>query len=192
MMSAITPTTIIQKPLLTWGLFQAHLSFLLLPVFLFLLVIVPPLYLALFSNAVISPISPRNASWESTEKELKSKIPYALWDDPKNKIHKLLWELRELAITTINKNNNDPQYIWSRNHLDRGLASCSWWWAAEKKPDVFSPITWNPSEIEKGLKELINSIRSLQNIDSKTKLRAEKIYINLTKAIWNKHWKKYA
>lgn len=137
-------------------------------------------------------ITLKNANWESTPAELNSKIPYALWDDPKNKIHQLLWELRELAIKAIRGNENDPQYIWSRNHLDRGLASCSWWWAAERRPDVFSPITWNPTEIEKGLKELISSIRSLQNIKPEVKLKAEKIYLALVKNIWQKHWKKYA
>jgi hypothetical protein len=136
-------------------------------------------------------ITPRDANWESTDAELKNKIPYAFWDDPKNKIHQKLWDLRELAITSINKNENDPNFFWARNHLDNGLASCTWWWAAERQPDVFSPITWNPTEIEKGLKELINSIRSLEKLNPKTKLKAEKIYISLTKAIWQKHWKKY-
>lgn len=137
-------------------------------------------------------ITPRSANWESTEIELKKHIPYALWDNPKNKIHKKLWELRELAIKTLNKNQSDPNYLWSRKHLDHGLSSCYWWWAAERKPDSFSPMAWNPTEVEKGLKELINSIRSLKNADSKTKLRAEKLYLFLTKAIWQKHWKKYA
>ncbi|MEK7072593.1 MAG: hypothetical protein AAB969_03415, partial [Patescibacteria group bacterium] len=137
-------------------------------------------------------ITPRSANWESTEIELKKHIPYALWDNPKNKIHKKLWELRELAIKTLNKNQSDSNYLWSRRHLDHGLSSCYWWWAAERKPDSFSPIAWNPTEVEKGLKELINSIRSLKNADSKTKLKAEKLYLFLTKAIWQKHWKRYA
>jgi len=137
-------------------------------------------------------ITPKKASWESTEAELKNKIFYGLWNNPKNKIHQLLWDLRELAIMAVEKDKKDPQYFWARNHLDRGLSSCSWWWAAERQPDVFSPITWNPTEIEKGLKELINSIRSLKKINSQTKLKAEKIYVALTKAIWDKHWKKYA
>lgn len=137
-------------------------------------------------------VSPRAASWESTEKELKQGIPLALWSDPKNKIHQQLWELRKIAIKVVEKNRENPQYFWARNHLDRGLSSCSWWWAAEKKPDVFSPVTWNPNEIEKGLKELINSVRSLEKINPRTKLKAEKIYLSLIKNIWHKHWKKYA
>lgn len=137
-------------------------------------------------------ITPRSANWESTETELNKNIPYALWQDPKNKIHKKLLELRELAIEIINKNEDDPNYFWARKHLDYGLASCYSWWAAEKQPDSFSPITWNPTEIEKGLKELISSVRSLQNIKPNIKLKAEKLYLFLTKAIWQKHWKKYA
>lgn len=137
-------------------------------------------------------ISPRSANWESTDLELKKHIPYALWHNPKNKIQQKLGELKDLAIKIINKNLDDPNYVWAREHLDRGEASCYAWWAAEGKPDSFSPITWNPSEIEKGLKELINSIRSLKSINPKTKLQAEKIYLLLTKLIWKKHWKKYA
>ena len=141
---------------------------------------------------ITEQINPRTASWESTELELKKHIPYALWNNPKNKIHQKYNELRDLSIKTINNNLDDPNYFWARDHLDRGLASCYTWWAAEGKPDSFSPITWNPSEIEKGLRELINSIRSLKDISPKTKLRAEKLYLLLTKLIWKKHWKKYA
>jgi len=137
-------------------------------------------------------INPKNASWETTESDLKQKLPYALWHNPKNKIHGLLWDLRNIAIKSVNRDSNDPQYFWARSHLDRGLASCSWWWAAEKRPDAFSPITWNPTEIEKGLKELVNSIRSLAKLNKQTKIQAEDVYIKLTRAIWKKHWKKYS
>lgn len=136
-------------------------------------------------------IDPITASWETTPADLEHHIPFILWDDPRNRIHQLLWKLRKLAIRIVNRNTHSPNYEWARYHLDRGLASCAWWWASEKKPDVFSPITWNPDEIEKGIKELISSIRSLANISPETKLRAEKIYQQLIKEIWSHHWKKY-
>ena len=137
-------------------------------------------------------ISPVNASWESTSQELKRKIPYALWQDPKNKIHTYLWELRKIAIRVINKSKEQGiNHEWARRHLDRGLSSCAWWWSAEKNIGVFKFLTWNPDTIEKGLKELISSIRSLENISQKTKLEAEKFYHLLIKEIWKKHWKKY-
>lgn len=139
-------------------------------------------------SVVIEPVP---SSWESKPEELKNHLPYALWNDPKNRIHQLLWKLRKLAIRIINRNTHSPNYEWARKHLDRGLASCAWWWASEKKPDVFTPITWNPDEIEKGIKELISSIRTLTNISKETKLKAEKIYQQLIKEIWSRHWKKY-
>lgn len=136
-------------------------------------------------------IEPVSASWETTPLELEHHIPFILWNDPNNKIHQLLWKLRRLAIRVVQRNTHSPNYEWARYHLDRGLASCAWWWASEKKPDVFSPITWNPDEIEKGIKELISSIRSLANISPETKLKAEKFYQQLIKEIWSRHWKKY-
>jgi len=136
-------------------------------------------------------ITPRSASWESTELELKKHIPFALWADPKNKIHQKFWALSELAIKTVNQNQSDPNYFWSRKHLDYGLSSCYFWWAAAKRPDSFSPVTWNPTAIEKGLKELTSSIRSLEHLNPRVKLKAEKLYLALIKIIWQKHWKKY-
>ncbi len=137
-------------------------------------------------------IEPVAASWESSEGDILDHNPYSLWKDPKNKIHQMLWELRKLAIRIINQNVGKPNYDWARHHLDRGLASCAWWWASEKRPDAFAPITWNPDTIEKGIKELITSIRSLPNVNPKIKLQAEKIYRQLLKRVWSHHWKKYA
>ena len=135
---------------------------------------------------------PISSSWESTPQELEKKIPFALWQDSKNKIHQNLWELRKIAIRAISKSKEiGENYNWARHHLDRGLSSCAWWWAGGKKLGVFDFITWNPDAIEKGLKELISSIRSLKNVSKKTKLEAEKYYHLLIKEIWKKHWKKY-
>ncbi len=137
-------------------------------------------------------ISPMSSSWETTTQELKRKVSFALWQDPKNKIHQNLWELRKIAIRLINKSREQGiNYDWARHHLDRGLSSCAWWWAAEKKIGSFNFLTWNPDTIEKGLREIISSIRSLNNVSQKTKLSAEKYYHLLIKEIWKKHWKKY-
>lgn len=137
-------------------------------------------------------INPLNSSWETTPRELEQKIPFALWQDAKNKIHQNLWELRKIAIRAISKSKETGvNYDWARHHLDRGLSSCAWWWAAGRKVGVFNFVTWNPDTIEKGLKELISSIRSLETVSQKTKLEAEKYYHLLIKEIWKKHWKKY-
>jgi hypothetical protein len=45
--------------------------------------------------------------------------------------------------------------------------------------------------IDKGLEELIKSVRSLNGASTQEKITAEKIYINIKKATWFKHWTKY-
>jgi hypothetical protein len=75
----------------------------------------------------------------------------------------------------------------------RGLASCTFWWASAKDfKHNFGPYAWNPDEIERGLEELIRSIRSLENEKLRAdKLKAEKIYLKIKAMIWKRHWQYY-
>lgn len=140
----------------------------------------------------INKISPRPSSWETTEEELKKNLPYFLWYNKKNKIQTMLWQLAEIAISTVNKHVSDQNYFWSRQHLDRGLASCSFWWASAHDFRLYGPISWNPDEIEKGVNELVRSVRALAEPKTKTeKIKAEKLYIKIKKLIWHKHWHHY-
>jgi len=137
-------------------------------------------------------ITLRASSWESTEQQLKNNLPYFLWHNKKNKIQTLLWQLAGAAIVNINKRPKDQNYFWSRQHLDRGLASCTFWWASAHDFKLYGPIAWNPDEIEKGADELIRSIRALADPKTKSiKIRAEKLYIKIKQLIWHKHWHYY-
>jgi len=133
----------------------------------------------------------RAASWETSKAELKKKIPFVLWNDPKNKIHKSLWALVDLASSLVNKYSKDKNYFWARRHLDRGLSSCTFWWASSKKLSAFAPFTWNPDMIDNGSEELIRSIRSLDKASTREKIKAEKLYIEIKKNTWLTHWRKY-
>lgn len=134
----------------------------------------------------------RPSSWESTEEELKNNLPYFLWRNKKNKIQTLLWRLAEAAIANINKYPKDQNYFWSRQHLDRGLASCTFWWASAHDFRLYGPLAWNPDEIEKGANELIRSVRALADPKTKqAKIKAEKLYIKIKQLIWHKHWHYY-
>lgn len=139
----------------------------------------------------VKKIALRSGSWESLEREISDHIPFALWNNPKNKIHKSLWKLVYLAIKLINKYQRDKNWHWARQHLDRGVSSCTFWWASAKKPSDFSPLTWNPDMIDNGAEELIRSIRSLVSASAKEKIKAEKIYIDIKKNTWLNHWNKY-
>jgi len=133
----------------------------------------------------------QSASWESSRAEVKRKVPFVLWNDPKNKIHSLLWALVNLASSLVNKYSKDKNHFWARRHLDRGLSSCTFWWASSKKPSVFAPFTWNPDMIDNGSEELIRSIRSLDKASVGEKIKAEKLYIEIKKNTWLTHWRKY-
>jgi len=145
----------------------------------------------LFERSGREYVEPLRSSWESLPEEIAAKNPFALWKDPKNKLHKKLWQFANLAIEVVNKNKKDPNYYWARWHLDRGLASCTFWWCSRRQPSPFCPITWNPDEVEKGLVQLIRSFRSLEKLNAAVKISAEKKYILLQKLIWETHWKDY-
>ena len=137
-------------------------------------------------------IKPLASSWESTASEIRRGLPFILWHNNKNKIHKLLWQLANLAITTVNQYQTDQNYSWARIHLNRGLSSCTFWWASARDFKLFSSISWNPDEIERGTNELIKSIRSLTGKNTKgAKITGEKLYIKIKRLIWRKHWSQY-
>jgi len=131
-----------------------------------------------------------NSTWENTEKDIAEKRPYKLWKNSKNPIHVRLWQLADFSIELNKKYDCKKHCVWARKHLDQGLASCSWWWASQKKLSAFAPESWNPDDIEKGALELIKSIRSMDKATLKEKIKAENIYSKLINAIWETHWKK--
>jgi len=134
-----------------------------------------------------------SGNWESTVRELKNHEPYALWQKKGNKIQVAIWDLANLAQAVSQKNKKDSNYNWSRWHLVRGLASCTFWWASGRDFSVnFGPRAWSPDEIERGINEFIRSIRSLHNqTSSRTKIKAEKMYLHVQRLIWEKHWRYY-
>ncbi len=134
-----------------------------------------------------------SGNWESTEKELKTNEPYALWQAKNHPIQKAIWELARYAQSLDKKHRKDPNYYWYRWHLVRGLASCTFWWASGRDfSHNFGPRAWSPDEIERGINELIRSVRSLHShLTRANKIKAEKMYLRLERLIWEKHWRYY-
>jgi predicted glycosyl hydrolase (DUF1957 family) len=147
-------------------------------------------YLKLLPNSEPKYISPITGNWESLENELTKKFPFSLWQHKLNRLHKKLWELARLATSVIEKNPHDNAYQWAQQHLDRGLASCTFWWASGRDFKLFGAPAWHPDEVEKGALELVKVIRTI-NVDKKTKLKAEKIYHKLKYLLWETHWNNY-
>lgn len=133
------------------------------------------------------------SSWESSVKEVKDNHPYALWFDKANAIQVNLWSLSYLSLSLGAKFRSDKNYYWHRWHLSRGLASCTFWWASARDFKlVFGPYAWSPDDIERGLEDLIRSVRSFNDPKTKkAKLEAEKYYLKIKRLIWEEHWKKH-
>jgi len=138
----------------------------------------------------IEQIDLRNSSWESTQEELDKDIPFALWKNPENPLHEKLWQLANIAIEAIENNSEDPDLYWAQLHLDYGLASCTFWWASAKKFHALGLESWNPEEINKGVNQLLKSIRALKNLDNKIKIDAEYLAAEVKKDVWQTHWKR--
>lgn len=138
-------------------------------------------------------IYPIACNWESSKEELESGKPYFSWYNEDNEIQGLLWELAIFIYKVVQKFRHDENYSWARFHMSRALASCTFWWASAKDFSyIYGPYAWNPDEIERGLNEMIRAIRSLHDTTTrKTKIRAEKLYTEIKRMVWEKHWAYY-
>lgn len=134
----------------------------------------------------------RKASWETTEDEISAKVPYALWDLQTNKVHQGLWKLARLVEKTVMSHRQDERFEQALGSLDRGFASCAWWWASGRKLGPFSPVSWHPEEIEKGGMTLLQAVRTLKDIPLDERLRIEKAFSAVRDLVWQTHWSKYA
>lgn len=105
-------------------------------------------------------IEPTPSSWSSREEDIKRKIYYPLWKNPKNEIHRLQWQLTNLVIKTLDKNTKDPSFNSARRQLDRALHSDQYWWASANP-------WWSVEIIENGGNMLLNSLKSLKNLSPK-------------------------
>lgn len=135
----------------------------------------------------------KSSSWESSPKDVKNGHPYHLWLDKDNKIQMNLWKLASLSLDLGAKHKQDKNFYWHRWHLVRGLASCTFWWAsAHDFSKIYGPYAWSPDEIERGLEDMIRSVRSFADLKTKKKkLEAEACYLKIKKLIWESHWKKH-
>ncbi len=121
-----------------------------------------------FKEEVCEPVQ---ATWTLMHKDLARNIPFSRWDDPKNKIHQLQWQLTNLAVKTVNSSKrNDLRK--SRELLDRALHSDQYWWASAKP-------WWSLEILEKGAKELMETILFVPDADKKTKEKAQELYKNI-------------
>lgn len=117
-------------------------------------------------------VTPVPSSWSSREVELKNKMPYPLWKNPQNGVHKKQWQLTYFVINTLYKNQNDPNFNLARRKLDQALHSDQYWWASANP-------WWSVEIIENGGNMLLGVLKSLKKLSPKILQKA----ISLNKQI---------
>ena len=141
---------------------------------------------------IIEKIKTVPGNWNSSEEEISNGQPFFVWYNKKNKIQMKLWEMQKIVYAEVYKNEKDENFYWARWHLVRGLISCNYWWASEKDFKLFSGVTWNPDEIERGINDLTRAIRSLDDRNTKkVKIKIEKMASEIRYQVWKKHWQIY-
>ncbi len=109
-------------------------------------------------------------TWASNEQDLLDGIPYITWNDPENEIHKLQWELLNLAVTEMNKlPENDPSFADLRKKLDPAMASDQFFWSAARP-------WWMIEYIEGGAFRLVDVIQHLPTTGPTTSEYAQSLY----------------
>ncbi|MFX0026011.1 MAG: hypothetical protein ACFE8M_06315 [Candidatus Hermodarchaeota archaeon] len=110
-------------------------------------------------------IIPNDSSWSTTYDDLKSGIPYPLWRNPDNIIHKYYWKIMNSLHNLMNIADSldftqnwdiENYYKTARYFYDRGLHSCPVWWA---NPDRG---IWSPNLIYNGVELLIKTALNAQ------------------------------
>lgn len=115
-------------------------------------------------------IEPLPSTWALMAKDLEKKKPFSRWKDEENEIHKMQWELTDLAIGVIHKAaKDDVGYEGARSALDRALHSDQYWWASAKP-------WWSIEMIERGAKELRDSVILTPGASEEEKNKAQQLY----------------
>ncbi len=100
---------------------------------------------------------PRDSSWSTMPYDIATDVPFPLWFDPNNEIHREQHRFFMYALTLIHLSSkfresmdDEKKRIFdnARNLLDRGIHSCQQWWAS-KRP------WYSPDMILRGLNEVL-------------------------------------
>jgi len=125
-------------------------------------------------------IEPRPSSWSTTADDMQAGNYYPLWQDKKNKVHRLQWEHLGICIELVNKalecadNEESRQSATiARGLLDRAACSCQMWWASNR------PM-WDINLIHIGLldqlRTVVNSYRAINKSGASEETKREYYY----------------
>jgi alpha-amylase/alpha-mannosidase (GH57 family) len=93
-------------------------------------------------------VDPLPSSWSTWEDEMARGIPYPQWSYPGHELHKLQWQLTNLALQTIGELPEGTSGLYNaRGLLDKGLHSCQYWWASCRPWWSVDMIMWGAQEL---------------------------------------------
>jgi len=120
-----------------------------------------------------TPIEPLPSTWALMEKDLEKNEPFSRWQDSQNPIHVMQWQLSDLAIDVVHRADPQaPNYQTARIALDRAIHSDQYWWASAKP-------WWSLEMIERGAKELRDTVLVAPGATDTEKARAQELYQNI-------------
>lgn len=124
-------------------------------------------------------VRPKESSWSTMENEIAKKNAFNLWQNPKNPIHQLQWQLLNLAIKVVEENNKNKHYQIARAYLDENLYSDPFWWASAHP-------WWDSQVIKKAALDLEKTISLVGSVIAIKK--AEKLKNQIVKIVadWDK------
>ncbi|MBI5133866.1 MAG: UvrB/UvrC motif-containing protein [Candidatus Taylorbacteria bacterium] len=113
----------------------------------------------------VEKIDPRPSTWASVPRDFSIGEPFLRWKNPKNKVQVAQWELTNLAIDVVRRDETQK----SRETLDYSLHSDQYWWASARP-------WWSLEMIERGAFDLKKTIHESRTAKPEELKRADDLY----------------
>lgn len=125
-------------------------------------------------------VMPKASSWSTSGDDLVAGNPFPLWSDPGNRVHRLQWDVTNLAAELVRRAESvadtptSQQYArMARVNLDRALHSCQFWWASRR------PM-WEVNMVNRGLLQLqealFNAARAIRSSGVSQRTQRDALY----------------
>ena len=110
-------------------------------------------------------IEPRDSTWATMPNHFKTNQPFFRWKNKDNVIQLYQWELANLAIDVVKRNEKQK----TRELLDGAIHSDQFWWSSARP-------WWSLEMIERGAHDLRTVVNNSETSTDAEKQRAEELY----------------
>lgn len=90
-------------------------------------------------------IEPLESTWGMAIEDARGERTFPRWDNPENPIHKMQWELYDIALKVGTHTGEQP------DNFDKALHSDQFWWSSHNP-------CWHPEMLKRGVQQLIEVI----------------------------------